>query len=112
MELGSKFSSSIAPSLKQRLSWRPIKLVSISILQVGPTAADRSDVESLRDTMSQLGDTPAMIHMETMDLAGAPRDIAEVIEKLDKKYGPISHLYAIAGITNYLDDESPLNLVS
>ena len=53
-----------------------------------------------------------MIHMETIDLAGAPRDIAEVIEKLDKKYGPISHLYAIAGITNYLDDENPLNLVS
>jgi hypothetical protein len=66
----------------------------------------------MRDTLAQLGDTPATLHMEVIDLAGSPSDTAQSVKRLDEKYGPISHLYAIAGITNYLKEDNPLNLVS
>ncbi|KAH6885131.1 hypothetical protein BKA70DRAFT_129853 [Coprinopsis sp. MPI-PUGE-AT-0042] len=70
--------------------------------------SDKSD--HVRDTLAQLGDTPATLHSEVIDLAGSPIDTAEAVKRLDEKYGPISHLYAIAGITNYLKADNPLNL--
>lgn len=62
-------------------------------------------------TLAQLGSTPATLHREVVDLSGPPSETAIAVKKLDEKYGPISHLYAIAGITNYLEDENPLSVV-
>lgn len=68
------------------------------------------DREHLRDAVGRLGNTPATIHAETIDLAAPPKDVADSIENLDRKYGPISHLYAVSAISNHLKNETPFNL--
>ncbi|TFK22722.1 NAD(P)-binding protein [Coprinopsis marcescibilis] len=68
------------------------------------------NADSMRNALIQLGDTPATLQMETIDLAGSPKAIAEAISILDEKYGPISHLYAISGISNHLKDGTPWNV--
>lgn len=49
--------------------------------------------------------------METFDLSRNTKSIARAIEEIDAKYGPISHLYAIAGISNHVKDESAWDMV-
>lgn len=51
--------------------------------------------------------------METLDLgANSPKEIAKMVNEMDEKYGPISHLYAISGISNHIKDSSPWNMAS
>lgn len=68
------------------------------------------DEDHLRSAIVHLGDTPATIQMETIDLAGSSKDIGRAVEELDRQYGPISHMYAISGISNHLKNDTPLNL--
>ena len=67
--------------------------------------------DALRESIIDLGDSPADVRMETIDLSGSHKAIETAVEKLDDTYGPISHLYAIAGITNTLNDKKAWSLV-
>lgn len=67
--------------------------------------------DTLRQSLIDLGDTPASVQMETIDLRGSHKAITAAVEELDRKYGPISHLYAISGISNHLDDKKPWGMV-
>jgi hypothetical protein len=49
--------------------------------------------------------------MEAIDLSGSLKDIARAVEEIDLQYGPISHMYAISGISNHLKNETAFNLV-
>ncbi|EAU86386.2 hypothetical protein CC1G_05380 [Coprinopsis cinerea okayama7 len=68
------------------------------------------NADVLRNAIIQMGDTPATLQMETLDLSGSTKSIADAVSKLDETYGPISHLYAIASISNHLNDNTPWNL--
>ncbi|KAG2009487.1 hypothetical protein CC2G_012420 [Coprinopsis cinerea AmutBmut pab1-1] len=68
------------------------------------------NADVLRNAIIQMGDTPATLQMETLDLSGSTKSIADAVNKLDETYGPISHLYAIASISNHLNDNTPWNL--
>ena len=57
--------------------------------------------DNLRQAIVLLGPTPATIQMETIDLSGSPKEIARAVEELDRQYGPISHMYAISGVSNH-----------
>ncbi|KAF5335280.1 hypothetical protein D9611_011762 [Ephemerocybe angulata] len=69
------------------------------------------NADFLRNALITLGDTPATLQMATIDLSANHKEIARAITELDKTYGPITHLYAIAGISNHLKDSSPWGLV-
>jgi hypothetical protein len=77
---------------------------------VGDTV-DVIPLDNLRNAIIHLGDTPATVQMETIDLSGSPKEIARAVEELDRQYGPISHMYAISGISNHLKNETAFNLV-
>ncbi|KAF6755030.1 hypothetical protein DFP72DRAFT_1033204 [Ephemerocybe angulata] len=68
------------------------------------------NTDFLRNALITLGDTPATLQMATIDLSANHKEIARAITELDKTYGPITHLYAIAGISNHLKDSSPWGL--
>ncbi|KAJ2928685.1 hypothetical protein H1R20_g8359, partial [Candolleomyces eurysporus] len=69
------------------------------------------DADSLRNAIIRLGDTPATVQMETLDIGtNSPKEISKIINEWDEKYGPISHLYAISGISNHIKDGSPWNM--
>ncbi|EAU86387.2 hypothetical protein CC1G_05381 [Coprinopsis cinerea okayama7 len=64
----------------------------------------------LESALGSLGDVPATLRSAALDLAGPSRSIVDIVNRLDQEYGPVSHLYAISGITNYTEDESPWDL--
>ncbi|EDR05319.1 uncharacterized protein LACBIDRAFT_303130 [Laccaria bicolor S238N-H82] len=43
---------------------------------------------------------PATFQAEVLDLSLSPESTARIIQDCDKKYGPISHMYALAGCPN------------
>ena len=70
-------------------------------------------IDSLRNAIIHLGDTPATVQMETLDIGtSSSKEISKIVNEWDEKYGPISHLYAISGISNHIKDSSPWNMVS
>ena len=45
---------------------------------------------------------PATFQAEVLDLSSSPESTARIIQDCDKKYGPISHMYALAGCSNQI----------
>ena len=43
---------------------------------------------------------PAAFQAEVLDLNSSPESTARIIQDCDKKHGPISHMYALAGCPN------------
>jgi len=72
--------------------------------------AASSNAEKLRSAISSLGDTRAIIEIQPINLKSPPKDITRAIEHIDSRFGPITHLYSIAGISNHLDEGQPWGL--
>ncbi|EDR02393.1 uncharacterized protein LACBIDRAFT_309723 [Laccaria bicolor S238N-H82] len=53
-----------------------------------------------QDMRMAFHDWPATFQAEVLDLSSSPESTARIIQDCDKKYGPISHMYALAGCPN------------
>ncbi|EKM74757.1 hypothetical protein AGABI1DRAFT_116734 [Agaricus bisporus var. burnettii JB137-S8] len=60
--------------------------------------------------LASLGPTNASIHLKQINLKDASKIIKKAIGDIDKTYGPLTHLYAVSGISNHLDPDSPWDL--
>jgi len=58
-----------------------------------------------------LGDTSATIQCASIELKGSRKEISDTIKELDLAYGPVTHLYEVAGISNHIKESQPWNLV-
>ncbi|PFH49842.1 hypothetical protein AMATHDRAFT_86179 [Amanita thiersii Skay4041] len=67
-------------------------------------------MENLKGMATELGPTNARLILKNLDISGSPGEIAQTVKQLDEECGPITHLYAISGISNHLDDKRPWNL--
>ncbi|KAF9444963.1 NAD(P)-binding protein [Macrolepiota fuliginosa MF-IS2] len=72
--------------------------------------AASSSIKNLRDAASSLGSPAATIELQQLDLKKTPTSINKAIREWDTAFGPITHLYAISGISNHLDDNKPWGL--
>lgn len=53
--------------------------------------------EMAQDMRMAFHDWPATFQAEVLDLSSSPESTVRIIQDCDKKYGPISHMYALAG---------------
>ncbi|KAK2467739.1 hypothetical protein APHAL10511_000034 [Amanita phalloides] len=72
-------------------------------------AVSRS-MDSLEGMNSEIGPKRANLVLEALDISVPPSKISQTISEWDRKYGPITQVYAVSAISNHLDDEKPYDL--
>ncbi|KAJ3539333.1 hypothetical protein NMY22_g4786 [Coprinellus aureogranulatus] len=66
-------------------------------------AVSRS-TESLQKAIYDIEKFQGSVHIEPLDLSCPAQEVADAIHALDTQYGPITHAYLVAGITNYTSE--------
>lgn len=61
----------------------------------------------VKDMRMAFRDWPATFQGEVLDLSSSPESTARIIQDCDKKYGPISHMYVLAGCPNNQNRRNP-----
>ncbi|KDR69916.1 hypothetical protein GALMADRAFT_76617 [Galerina marginata CBS 339.88] len=65
-------------------------------------AASKS-IELIRKAVIELGYTRATLQCTELDLTVPKKQVVDNLRNIDKKYGPVTHLYAVSGISTQLN---------
>lgn len=67
----------------------------------------------MQGALSEIEGVRATVHTEALDISRPASEVEQAIQSYDAKYGPITHAYVVAGVTNYTDaGEHPWNVES
>ncbi|KAJ3570927.1 hypothetical protein NP233_g4085 [Leucocoprinus birnbaumii] len=72
--------------------------------------AASSKPAKVKEAVTSLGKTQATIVTTKLDLKSGPQKISDKVKELEADHGPITHLYAVSGISNHLDSAKPWGL--